>query len=102
TSPNMPVASATADASAGGTSALSPQAIERLRELGVAGDVEQLTPAAMQEVAAQLATTSLWDIGVFFAVLMVGFAYVWKRGDLNWVRATRTNVDDVVQRPPLT
>ena len=27
------------------------------------------------------------DIGVFFAVLMVGFAYVWCRGDLDWVRA---------------
>ena len=28
------------------------------------------------------------DILVFFAVLMVGFAYVWSRGDLNWVRTT--------------
>jgi NADH-quinone oxidoreductase subunit A len=27
------------------------------------------------------------DIVVFFAVLVVGFAYVWKRGDLDWVRA---------------
>jgi NADH-quinone oxidoreductase subunit A len=27
------------------------------------------------------------DIAVFFAVLMVGFAYVWRRGDLDWVRA---------------
>jgi NADH-quinone oxidoreductase subunit A len=24
----------------------------------------------------------------FFAVLLVGFAYVWNRGDLDWVRAT--------------
>jgi NADH-quinone oxidoreductase subunit A len=23
----------------------------------------------------------------FFAVLLVGFAYVWSRGDLDWVRA---------------
>lgn len=27
------------------------------------------------------------DLLVFFAVLLVGFAYVWKRGDLDWVRA---------------
>ena len=27
------------------------------------------------------------DVLVFFAVLLVGFAYVWKRGDLDWVRA---------------
>ena len=27
------------------------------------------------------------DLGLFFAVILVGFAYVWWRGDLNWVRA---------------
>lgn len=27
------------------------------------------------------------DILAFFGVLMVGFLYVWKRGDLDWVRA---------------
>jgi NADH-quinone oxidoreductase subunit A len=37
--------------------------------------------------ARQLALVTLVDIGVFFAVLLVGFAYVWKRGDLDWVRA---------------
>ena len=29
------------------------------------------------------------DLGVFFAVLLVGFAFVWRRGDLDWVRAIR-------------
>ena len=33
------------------------------------------------------------DILVFFAVLITGFAYVWWRGDLDWVRA--------VGRPPV-
>ena len=28
------------------------------------------------------------DILVFFGVLLVGFAYLWKRGDLEWVRST--------------
>jgi NADH-quinone oxidoreductase subunit A len=37
----------------------------------------------------QLALVTLVDIAVFFAVLLVGFAYVWNRGDLNWVRAYR-------------
>lgn len=37
--------------------------------------------------ARQLAWVTIVDIAIFFAVLMVGFAYVWKRGDLNWVRA---------------
>ncbi len=37
--------------------------------------------------AFHLATLSLVDILVFFGVLLVGFAYVWRRGDLDWVRA---------------
>jgi NADH-quinone oxidoreductase subunit A len=28
------------------------------------------------------------DMAVFFGVLLVGFAYLWRRGDLNWVRST--------------
>jgi NADH-quinone oxidoreductase subunit A len=43
--------------------------------------------AAIRAAARQLARTSFSDILVFFGVLMVGFAYVWKRGDLDWVRA---------------
>ncbi|MDP6447469.1 MAG: NADH-quinone oxidoreductase subunit A [Pirellulaceae bacterium] len=41
----------------------------------------------VKESARQLAWVTVVDIGVFFAVLIVGFAYVWKRGDLDWVRA---------------
>lgn len=37
--------------------------------------------------ALSLSWVSVLDIAVFFAVLLVGFAYVWKRGDLDWVRA---------------
>ncbi len=37
--------------------------------------------------AHSLAVMGLADIMFFFAVLLVGFAYVWKRGDLDWVRA---------------
>ena len=41
--------------------------------------------------AQQLALITILDIGVFFAILLVGFAYVWQRGDLNWVRAYRSS-----------
>jgi len=41
----------------------------------------------IRESARLLAKASIADILVFFAVLMVGFAYVWSRGDLDWVRA---------------
>lgn len=39
------------------------------------------------QTAYHLGVTGLFDILVFFGVLLVGFAYVWKRGDLDWVRA---------------
>jgi len=39
------------------------------------------------DTAYNLLLTGLVDIGVFFGVLLVAFAYVWKRGDLDWVRA---------------
>ena len=48
-----------------------------------AADSSQIIKAS----ARQLAWLTILDIGLFFAVLMVGFAYVWKRGDLDWVRA---------------
>ena len=48
----------------------------------------------IQRGAKQLAWVTTVDIAVFFAVLLVGFAYVWKRGDLNWVRALGTNQPD--------
>ena len=38
--------------------------------------------------ALQLGWTAFVDVAAFFAVLLVGFAYVWKRGDLDWVRTT--------------
>ena len=42
---------------------------------------------AAESKADSLALASMADMGVFFGVLLVGFAYVWRRGDLNWVRA---------------
>ncbi len=39
------------------------------------------------ETAQTLLATALVDVLVFFGVLLVGFAYVWKRGDLDWVRS---------------
>jgi NADH-quinone oxidoreductase subunit A len=42
-----------------------------------------ITPAD----ALTIAHVGLYDILVFFGVLLVGFAYVWKRGDLDWVRS---------------
>jgi NADH-quinone oxidoreductase subunit A len=44
--------------------------------------------------AGALAWTAFLDILVFFGVLLVGFAYLWRRGDLAWVRSV------AAERPP--
>ena len=56
--------------------------------------LQDLNPATMEpgnvitpEAAQSLAITGFFDLLVFFVVLLVGFAYVWKRGDLDWIRA---------------
>jgi len=69
---------------------LSQPAQALYRELGVPNptlDGVGKNATAIEQSAGNLAFASLLDIGVFFGVLMVGFAYVWRRGDLDWVRA---------------
>jgi hypothetical protein len=83
---------------------LTPQARALYQELGVsdpdkaihvrargAGETPQTAAENANKALEQSAQTLAWiaiaDIAVFFAVLLVGFAYVWKRGDLDWVRA---------------
>src|SRR5688500_15683419 len=88
----MDPALAKVEATASG-SALTPAATELYRELGVANPTlpqvaaGESPAAAVEATASQLAMLSIFDIAVFFAVLMIGFAYVWRRGDLDWVRA---------------
>ena len=74
----------------------------RLRELGIsdAPAAKSMQAAGLQESARDLALTSFADIGVFFGVLLVGFAYVWKRGDLDWVRVVARDRVQPLHRPP--
>jgi NADH-quinone oxidoreductase subunit A len=58
---------------------------DRLLDLP-AGTTTADTAMSAQD-AYQMATIGMLDIFVFFGVLLVGFAYVWKRGDLDWVRS---------------
>jgi NADH-quinone oxidoreductase subunit A len=69
---------------------LTPAAANVYRELGVPNPTPATvgaTPAEIAQSARDLAWVSILDILVFFGVLLVGFAYVWRRGDLDWVRA---------------
>lgn len=51
------------------------------------------------EAAKTVAWTGFYDILIFFSVLLVGFAYVWKRGDLDWVRAVAEKARQAAARP---
>ena len=57
--------------------------------------------AVTAEAARAFAWTGLADVLVFFGVLLVGFAYVWKRGDLDWVRAVSERVKRGSRARPL-
>jgi NADH-quinone oxidoreductase subunit A len=50
-------------------------------------DAQALAEWSVADTGAKLARTALVDMAFFYAVLLVGFAYVWYRGDLDWVRA---------------
>lgn len=71
----------------GSETVLTPAASGLLREMGVPASAAPTTAEAIHASGDMLAKLALIDIVVFFAVLMVGFAYVWRRGDLDWVRA---------------
>ena len=100
---NAPVMAADLDPAAPADQ-LSPFAVTQLRELGITDPAAIAATdgvTTIRETADRLALTSIADIGVFFGVLLVGFAYVWKRGDLDWVRAvTRQRVEPTHRAPP--
>jgi NADH-quinone oxidoreductase subunit A len=90
----------TAVASASGTPG-ETSTVARLRELGFHDVSPTVTNTPeLQKAAGDLALISFADIAIFFLVLMVGFAYVWKRGDLDWVRAVSRERAQPLQRPP--
>ena len=75
---------------------------DRLNELGLRGvtAANSANTPELRQAARDLALTSFADILVFFGVLLVGFAYVWKRGDLDWVRALTREKPQPLHRPP--
>jgi NADH-quinone oxidoreductase subunit A len=75
---------------------------EEAAKLGVENDATARNAAAVRQTAHRMVLTTFADIAVFFAVLMVGFFYVWKRGDLDWVRAVTREDPLPVHRMPAT
>ncbi len=73
-------------------------------ELGVLGNPNKVSAQEMKDSAKSLAFLALCDIAIFFAVILVGFAYVWMRGDIDWVRALSRErgppADEAAANPP--
>jgi NADH-quinone oxidoreductase subunit A len=74
---------------------LSANEQAELRELETA-EQRALVP---QEEARQLAWLALVEIAVFFGVLLVGYAYLWRRGDLAWVRSLAAERTTILSEP---
>src|SRR5262249_50286014 len=70
------------------------KAQQRLAEL----DRKVRNAEGNQAPARSLPWIALWDILVFFGGLLVGFAYLWKRGDLKWVKAVTSDTAKPLQR----
>ncbi len=72
------------------TAAVDPAAGGVQAEPGAAVVVKEQASAErdVSRAGGLLARLAVADMVTFFAVLLVGFAYVWNRGDLDWVRAT--------------
>lgn len=62
-----------------------------LEDQNISGNAADKAKKIAHSGSKQLALITLGDIVFFFAVLMIGFAYVWKRGDLDWVRHVSTD-----------
>lgn len=78
----------------GGTMQLADERLDGAARIEITEKLLNQQPGTLEAgdaITASTATTlgiaGLFDILVFFGVLLVGFAYVWKRGDLDWVRA---------------
>src|SRR5438477_12907822 len=48
---------------------------------------QTIDPQLSVRDAKRMGWLAFWDLMVFFGVLLVGFAYLWRRGDLDWVRS---------------
>lgn len=98
--------------------ALRPHAAALMREMGVrrpvvprsvpeslqrdvmAVDEQRRAEQVVHRGARQLGVLSSIDILVFFAILLIGFAYVWRRGDLDWVRVSQEAPVPKIELPP--
>ncbi len=72
--------------------------VEAAQALALPGAAPAAPPDA--EAMHTLARVAFVDLLVFFGILLVGFAYLWKRGDLEWVRSVAAQVQAQAKPSP--
>ena len=86
--PNFAVVATADEGASGATPALSKNAVLLQQELGVANPkMEAGGVEVLRADASRLGWLAFGGINVFFVVLLIGFAYEWKTGAFDWVRA---------------
>src|SRR5207247_9383641 len=95
-------ATAEAKATPGRDNATVAQATNELLQVGANRGTAGAIPPEQQVRSGlgELAWIAFYDILVFFGVLLVGFAYLWKRGDINWVRSMAAEKEDEAEVAP--
>ena len=95
------VCQATAEDNAGDV-VLDGAAEAKFKQLGVSNptlpvpeESEEVNNEQIESDMRELAIAAMADIAIFFAVLMVGFIYLWYRGDLDWVKAYKKAGQDL-------
>lgn len=71
----------------------------------VTAEGEHAAPVVSRRAGLILMRIAAADLLVFFSVILVAFAYVWKRGDLDWVRSvaqSRATAANLAPQPPPT
>lgn len=80
---------------------LTPEKLEALKQLPpttLSALKMNLVPG-VRSAADNLAWLALVEVLIFFGVLLVGFAYLWKRGDLTWVRSLAAETEETGLAP---
>lgn len=79
---------------------LAPRLGELDKEIARLTEEATAKTASVREAANRFGWLAFIDILVFFGILLVGFAYLWKRGDLEWVRSVASEQQAVRAPPP--
>ena len=80
-----------------GEAKLSPTVESLYKEMGVRNPTVPNSPEEVTRGAERLSVFAAVSALIFFSVLLIGFAYEWRTGALDWVRAITTESAQAVQ-----